>query len=184
MVHRCIEKLLYQSPKRMFFLDGDRCWSNPDELHPSFEHRGCAAHHNSLPQHACVGRRSLPASFWQGCELQGLDRREDSGWRPPGAADTKRRLLGMLISYRYSEANTSQCIWLWTLDEDGCVRWEEWEDWIHRYSCQWCIQHLRHGYLQWPPFKHAFVYLTFRLETATGTRPTSSSRPRTQTYSP
>lgn len=33
-------------------------------------------------------------------------------------------------------------------------------------------------------FKRLFVYLTFRLEMATGTRPTSFSRPRTQTYSP
>lgn len=95
---------LYQSQKKYpFFLDGDRCGSNPDELHPSFEHWGCAAHHNSLPQHTCVGRRTLPATFWQGCELQNLDKGEDSGGRPPGAADTKGRLLGMdsylLIAY-------------------------------------------------------------------------------------
>lgn len=90
--------------KNPFFLDGDRCGSNPDELHSSFEHWSCAAHHNSLPQHTCVGRRTLPATFWQGCKLQNLDRGEDSGRRPPGAADTKGRLLGMdsylLIAYR------------------------------------------------------------------------------------
>lgn len=39
----------------------------------------------------------------------------------------------------------------------------------------------QNGYFHW---HFLFVFLTFRWEMATGTRPTSSSRPRTRTYSP
>lgn len=73
---------------------GDRSGTHPDELHPPSEHRGGAAHHRPLPQHACVGGRTLFTALHPGCELQGLDWGEDPGWRPPGAARTQGRLLG------------------------------------------------------------------------------------------
>lgn len=195
LLHGCTEKQLHCiSPNEILFLDGDRCGSNPDELHPSFEHRGCAAHHNSLPQHACVGRRSLSATFWQSCELQSLDRGEDSGGRPPGAADTKGWLLGMgsylLMAYRYSEATTSPsilsvsqkpCFYL----DFGCKLSEGGTERFDPSSCQGVYGTPdfgpQNGYFHW---HFLFVFLTFRWEMATGTRPTSSSRPRTRTYSP
>lgn len=181
---------LHQSHE-ILFLDGDRCGSNSDELHPSFEHWGCAAHHNSLPQHTCVGRRTLPATFWQSCELQSLDRGEDSGGRPPGATDTKGWLLGMgsylPMAYKYSQAKTSQS----NLSPKSLAFIE-----ILDVNCQKeelkGLIHLHVGVCMAPQTMAQMatstdtliVFLTFRWEMATGIGPTSSSRPRTRTYSP
>lgn len=73
---------------------GDGRGPDPDELHPSSEHRSGAARHHSLPQRAGVGGGTWTAAHLQSCELPGLDGREDPGWRPAGAAGSQRRLLG------------------------------------------------------------------------------------------
>lgn len=77
------------------FTAGDGRGLYPDELYPSFECRGGATHHNSLPQHTCMGSGTLPATFIQSCELQGLDRGEDSSRWSPGATHNQGWLLGM-----------------------------------------------------------------------------------------
>lgn len=97
-----------KSTLSLCFIAGDGCGPNPDELHPSFEHRGGAAHHHSLPQHTGVGSRAWPAAWIQSCELQGLDGGEDPGRRPPGTARSQRRLLGEFCCF--SKISTRGCL--------------------------------------------------------------------------
>lgn len=110
-----------KSTLSLCFIAGDGCGPNPDELHPSFEHRGGAAHHHSLPQHTSVGSRAWPAAWIQSCELQGLDGGEDPGRRPPGTARSQRRLLGEFCCF--SKISTRNC--LWKFFAPGCIeRWK------------------------------------------------------------
>lgn len=98
--------------------------SDPDELHPSPEHRSRPAHHRSLPQHVGLGGGTRTAAHVQSRELPGVDGREDPSRRPAGTAGCQGRLLGRYHQFPH-QAQVLFETWWWrqspkTLDRPDC----------------------------------------------------------------